>query len=328
MNGDHLVPGKYPEALLAPFLQQVRDNKGSLVTPPAVGEDTGAAELENGDLLVYTSDPITFTPARIGYSSVIINANDIATSGGTPMWYLATLLVPPGCPASTLQAILEDIRQTCRSFNILLAGGHTEVTSAVTRPVVSGTMFSIVSRERYINKKNARDGDVVLLTKTAGLEGTAVLGMEKMEKLQSEGLLKDELNQARRFFENISVLREAEIAVESGGVTAMHDVTEGGVATALRELSTATGRKLNCRRENIPVHPLTGKICSIMNIDPLGLLGSGSLLICCISGAAEKLIRSLSDGGIEAAAVGTLGRIGSSFPDLPFFPVDELSKVL
>ena len=118
MSADRLEPGKLPESLVYPFQQGRQREKSRLVTPPAVGEDTGALKLGNGDLLVYTSDPITFSAKKIGRSSVIINANDIATSGGAPLWFLATLLVPPGCPVSQVQAILNDIAQTCRSMGI------------------------------------------------------------------------------------------------------------------------------------------------------------------------------------------------------------------
>ena len=323
-----LEKGKLPEALLSPFLSGLKGDAARLTTPPAVGEDTGAAELGNGNLLVYTSDPITFSAKRIGRASVIINANDIATSGGKPGWYLATLLVPPGTPVPQVQAILNDIAQTCSSFGISLAGGHTEISDAVTRPVVSGTMFSIIRKERYINKKNAGAGDTVLVTKTAGLEGAALLAEEAGEKLVHEGLSIEEIDQARGFFDEISIVKEAGIAVKAGGVTAMHDVTEGGVATALRELSAASGRELACRNEAIPIHPLTRKICAALEIDPFGLLGSGSLLICCKEEASASIIHALRKAGIEGAAVGTLGKQGVCSPDLPEFPVDEITKVL
>jgi hydrogenase maturation factor len=185
-----------------------------------------------------------------------------------------------------------------------------------------------VPRERYIDKKNAQAGDTVILTKTAGLEGTAVLAKEAREKLLQNGLSPGELDQANRFIDEISILKEAEIAAESGGVTAMHDVTEGGVATALRELAEASGRELTCEISSIPIHTLTKKICSAMDIDPLGLLGSGSLLICCRPESAGSILQNLNGAGVRAVAVGSLGKPGSCSLDLPEFPADEITKVL
>jgi hydrogenase maturation factor len=328
MTDKYLASGKLPEQLLASFLERVRGEGTSLLTPPSPGEDTGAVELENGSVLLYTTDPITFSSARIGYSSVVINANDIATSGGVPSWYLATLMAPPGISAEDVQTILQDIAATCRSLNIELAGGHTEITDAVTRPVISGTMLAVVERDRYIDKRNVQEGDVILITKSAGLEGTAILAEERREMLEQKGMLPSELDEARGFRTAISIAEEAAVAVASGGVSGMHDVTEGGVATALRELGAAAGREIHSTPERIPVHPATGRICSLLGIDPMGLLGSGSLLMCCRPRTAAGIIAGCRDKGIDAAEIGVIGKPGSAHLDLPRFAVDEITRVL
>ena len=148
---------------------------------------------------------------EISQYAVLVNANDIATSGAAPRWFLASLLFPCGATADAILTLLSDLRQVCRRWGITLCGGHTEITDAVTRPVVSGSLIGTVRRDRLIDKRAMRPGDAVLMTKAAGIEGTSILARERGDRLRRLGMTKAEIETCCRFLSRISVLEEARI---------------------------------------------------------------------------------------------------------------------
>ena len=228
-----LSAGKLPNDILEEFLGQFGFQDPSVLVAPAVGEDTTAVDVENEDVLVLKSDPITFATDAIGKYAVVVNANDIATSGATARWFLTTLLLPCGVTASEVRKIMAELHDACRLHGITLCGGHTEITDAVTRPVVSGMMAGTAVKSRLIDKRNMESGNRILMTKAIAVEGTAIIAREFEGHLKDLGISAREIESCKAFLEKISILPEAEIACEFGGVTAMHEVTDGGLATAL-----------------------------------------------------------------------------------------------
>ena len=305
-----LAPGKLPNDLLAGFLGGLAADDPSLVVPPAVGEDVAALDLAGAELLVAHGDPITLGGADVGAAAVLINVNDIAAAGAEPRWLLATVLLPAGTTPSEAQTLLAGLAEAAARSGATLAGGHTEVTAVVNRPVVSLTALGTVGRAELKEKRSARTGDRVLLTKALAMEGTALLADELAERLLALGMSVDELAACRGLQERTSVLAEARLARVVAGVRAMHDVTEGGLATALRELAAATGRGVRVHRERVPVAPETSRVCSLLGADPLGLIASGSLLICCDPAGAAALAGALEAAGIPAADIGELTEDG------------------
>ena len=206
------------------------DGDTSVVVGPQLGED--AAVMALGDTyLVATSDPITFATEDIGWYVVCINSNDIAAMGAVPKWLLVTLLLPEDATTpTTVRDIMSQITQACAAFDISLCGGHTEVTPAVTQPVVIGQMMGVTDKNALFTSADARAGDVLILTKGLGIEATAIIAREREEQLR-ERYDAQFLEQAKNYLTDpgISVLKDAQIAIATGGVHAMHDVTEGGV---------------------------------------------------------------------------------------------------
>lgn len=351
-----LPAGKVPNEMLARFLPRGSgdtvtagpdglENYQSLRVGPGIGEDAAAIDLEKlprsgddqteGPLLLLKSDPITFVAEDFGHFLLTVNANDIAAAGGTPRWLLATLLVPPGTLGIEIGRLFADLQDGCARHGVVLCGGHTELTDAVVRPVVSGTMVGTVSPSRLIDKRSMGAGDVVILTKAIAVEGTAIIAAEHTTRLRKLGIDDGVIRRGAALREQMSVLSEARVAADHGGVTAMHDVTEGGIATALAELSTAGGCRLRIDLGLIPIHPETGEICRAIGIDPLGLIGSGSLLICVVPDESAALLRKLSDHGLRASAIGEVLGPGTGVAaersgepcDLPSFEVDELTRI-
>jgi HAD superfamily hydrolase (TIGR01509 family) len=330
-----LPPGKLPNDLLERFLAEFHTPDPSLVVPPGIGQDTAAVSPGANDTLVLTSDPITFVTGRIGHYAVLVNANDIATAGAVPRWLLATLLFPCRTTAGDIRQVIADLSRLCRAHGIVLCGGHTEITDAVTRPVINGTMIGTVMREHLIDKRRIAPGDRLLLTKAVAVEGTAILASEFAAELKRRGLPDEILLRARALVEDIAILPEAAVCRATPGVSGLHDVTEGGLATAVRELAAAASCGLRLFVDRIPVFDETRQICALMGIDPLGLIGSGSLLICCRPETAGGLSQRLAAAGVRATEIGEVTAAESGIRaeaeggDVawPVFEVDEITRL-
>jgi hydrogenase maturation factor len=330
-----LCAGKLPNDLLASFFSHFTFDDPSVLINPGVGEDIAAIDVADEEILVLKSDPITFATDAIGRYAVLINANDIATSGAVPHWFLATCLFPTGMTAAEIIAVMDDLNNVCRSQGITLCGGHTEITDAVNRPVITGMMSGTVTRDRLIDKGSMTTGDQVLLTKGVAVEGTAIIAREFGDRLREMGMPDEDIRAAGAFLSKVGILEEARIAAESGAVHAMHDVTEGGLATALEELGTAGGHRLHINRDAIPVYPQTRTICRLLGIDPFGLIGSGSLLICCRADHCSRLTADLAAADITVARIGEVlgaGRGVEAYEngrrvEWPRFEVDEITRL-
>lgn len=333
--GRPLKPGKLPQPLLERFLADCDVSDDSVLVRPGVGEDTAAVDLAGAEVLVLTSDPITFATDAIGRYAVVVNANDMATSGAIPRWLLTTLLFPAGVTPSEIGHTMQELARTCRKWGITLCGGHTEITDAVTRPVVIGTMSGTVSRENLIDKRNMKPGDRILLTKGVAVEGTAIIAREFADRLRELGMTDAEVDRCKEFLERLSVVPEARIAAGYPETSVLHDITEGGLATALEEMSIAGGYGIRVFGASIPVFSETEKICRLMGMDPLGLIGSGSLLIGCRNRIADALLERLHEAGIAAAVIGEvldersgiLAEKGGKPMQWPQFEVDEIARL-
>ena len=333
--GTPLPMGKLPNDILEEFIRRFDFQDPSVLINPGVGEDTAAVNVAETEVLVLKSDPITFVTDSIGHYAVLINANDIATSGAMPRWFLTTLLFPCNTTASEIWQVMHDLESTCRNWNITLCGGHTEITDAVTRPVVTGMLAGTVAKRDLIDKSNMKPGDKVLMTKAVAVEGTAIIAAEFEGRLKELGLSETVIKQGKEFLVDISILTEAEIAANSVGVSAMHDVTEGGLATALEELSIAGGHRIRIHMGAIPCFSQTQEISRLLDIDPLGLIGSGSLLICCRADAYEGLMTRIQNVGIRVTCIGEVLEAGRGIEAVkddgpakwPIFEVDELARL-
>jgi hydrogenase maturation factor len=333
--GIPLPSGKLPNRLLQDFLDQFTLDDASVLINPGVGEDIAAVDIESQEVLILKSDPITFATDSIGQYAVMVNANDIATAGAIPRWFLATLFFPCGTTASQIQYVFEELKGFCRQSGITLCGGHTEITDAVTRPIVAGMMAGTVARRDLIDKRRMQKGDRVLLTKGVAVEGTALIAREFGARLKKLGMAASEIDRCRQFLDNISIIAEAKIAAATAGTSAMHDITEGGLATALEELSIAGGWSIEVDTDLIPVYPETQKMCGLLGINPLGLIGSGSLLICCRSKDCKRLIEDIAAAGVAITPIGEVADRGQGIKAYkrkkqvpwPAFEVDEITKL-
>ena len=275
-----------------------------LLQGPQVGED--AAVIDNGDkVLVIASDPITGAIGNVGYLVVHINANDIASTGARPLWFLCVTLLPDGAGEDMLEEIMEQINLACCDLGISVVGGHTETTPGLERPILVGVMIGETEKDCYVTTCGAEPGDKIVLTKGAGIEGTAVLAQDLYEALY--GQIEDKvIESAKAMLKKISIVPEALKAVKIGGVHSLHDPTEGGILNGVWEMAEAAGVGVLIMEEAIHIAEETRKICEILNADPLKLLGSGALLIIVKAEMAEKLVSSINEMGITASIIGEI----------------------
>ncbi len=323
--------GKLPPDMLRTLLAKAPADPSVLIGP-ALGEDAAAVRF-GGRVLVATSDPITFATDRIGYYAVSVSVNDIACHGAEPRYFLATILLPEGSIEVRAESVFDQVRAECERLGISLIGGHTEITPAVDRVVVCGTMLGEVAENRLVRTGGARVGDVAILAGRIAVEGTSILARESAADLRAKGVPESVIERAAGFLDDpgICILPHARAAMRAGGVTSMHDPTEGGLATALREVAAASGRGLVIDRESVSVLDECRVICSALGLDPLGLIASGCLLVAAAPDSSDGIIRSLAGQAIPARAIGVVveAEMGVRFSDgseLPRFDRDEIAR--
>jgi hydrogenase expression/formation protein HypE len=331
-----IKPGKLSPEFLEALIERYGGRDPQVILGPGIGRD--AAVISLGDVfLVAKSDPVTFASQEIGWYAVHINANDLACLGAAPRWFLATLLLPERKTEKRLvEAVFSQIHEACSELGAVLCGGHTEITLGLDRPVVAGTMLGQVGLSGLVRPDGARPGNGLLLTKGVAIEGTSVLAREH-EGLKAR-LDQEELERCAELLHRpgISVVKEAMAACRAGGVCAMHDPTEGGIATALREMAHAAGVGLLVRKEAIAVRRETRKVCEVLGLDPMGLLASGALLLAVESSRADGVRRAILAEGVEVFDIGevtekTAGILwvekGQTMP-IPRFDRDEVARAL
>ena len=332
-----LHPGKLPPEFLQRLLSAYTTVDPRVIVGPAVGED--AAIIDMGErYLIAKSDPITFATDAIGYYGVVVNANDIATRGGQPKWFLATLLLPEHTTSEVLvESIFAQIAHACSTLGIALVGGHTEVTCGLDRPILSGHMLGEVEPAALVTTAGARMGDALLLTKGICLEGASIIARERQVDLRHRGVPEALLQRAQNFLfaPGISVVRDAHLAIGSGRVHAMHDPTEGGLATAVYELASAAHVGVALQRGQIPVLEEASLLCRMYGLDPIGTIASGALLIATPPEDAAQVQRALQTNGIACAMIGCVVSPsegifiddGETRQPLPRFERDEITRL-
>lgn len=315
------------EKLKELVIDKIEPRNAETVVGAGVGEDCCAVRTD--DLCVVSTDPITAGGEQTGMLAIHINANDIAAAGAVPIAALVTLLIPPEGTEEEIGRMMRQITQTAQSLDIDIIGGHTEVTDSVNRMIVSVTMIGRpVVAGRMFRTCDMKPDDDIIMTKYAGLEGTAILAADFTDELAFDEADKRELELVGK---SLSVVRDGRIAAQTDGVHAMHDITEGGILGALSEMCDASGTGAEVALSLVPVLDVTKKICAQYDLDVYGLISSGSMLIAAANGAA--VVRRLEENGIPAAIIGKAGGMGicdsstgNGKPIVPY-PADELYRV-
>ncbi len=293
--------GKVPENVLKrSIIKQIKTKRDEILVGAGVGEDCAVIELADDEVFVMSTDPITGTVHDIGSLSVHVTANDIASAGAEVIGVMLSVLLPEETTEEDLRAMMAQTEAVCAELNIQTIGGHTEITKAVNQPIITVTGVGKVKKDAVITTSGARPGQDVVITKWIGLEGTSIIAKEKETELQSK-FSPALIETAKSFGQYLSVVPEAATAVKSG-VSAMHDVTEGGIYGALWEVAEASGVGLEIDLKKIPVKQETIEICEYFGLNPYALISSGAMLMTADNG--YDLVRAIEKTGIKATVIG------------------------
>lgn len=324
--------GKLPESvLIRSVLKQVKHRREEVLVGPAVGQDCAALAVEPDEVIVMSTDPITGTVKDLGSHCIHITANDLAASGAEPIGVMLTVMLPDTIEEPEIRRMMQDAETLCKQLNMEVLGGHTEITNVVRQPLISVTGVGKIKRDRLMTMTQIKPDQDIVVTKWIGLEATTILAKEREEELAKRfpSVLVDT---ARDFDQYLSVVPESKIAMEHG-VTAMHDITEGGVFGALWEMASGAGVGLEVDLKKIPIRQETIEICEYFGLNPYQIMSSGSMMIAADDG--YELVRKLELAGIHAAVVGRTNsgndRILRNGEDVRYLDKpqpDELYKVL
>lgn len=293
--------GKVPEAVLKrAVFRQIHTRREEVLVGAGVGEDCAALQLGPDEVFVLSTDPITGTDKNTGELAVQITANDLASAGAEPVALLLTVLLPVTADEPMIRRLMKEVDEACEKLHIQVVGGHTEVTAVVNQPVISVTGIGKAKKGHLVTTGGAGIGDDVVATKWIGIEGTSIIAREKEQELL-ERFAAPFVEEAKNFDRFLSVVPDAAAAVKSG-VTAMHDVTEGGIYGALWELAEASGVGLEIDLKKIPVRQETIELCEYYRLNPYQLISSGCMLMTAPDG--RRLVRDLEKAGIHATLIG------------------------
>ncbi len=298
-----LPPGKIPINILKEVVfKNLGAPRSEVLLGPAAGVDGAILDVGSKNAIV-SMDPITGAVERIGWEAININANDVATFGVEPAFFFSCLLLPEIADSKIVEAISAQINNAAKDLGIAIVGGHCESTPGLANPIVVGCIMGLTEKGKYVTPAGTKSGDKLILTKSAGIEGTAILAADREEQLK-QVFATTLLDSAKSFYSQISVVKDALTAYKAGGVHAMHDPTEGGILNGIHEMADSANLGVRVLEDKITIEPETAKICRYFEIDPLQLISSGALLIAAETQATTTIIDALSREHIYADVIG------------------------
>ena len=300
-----MLSGKVPPEILQKIVFANLGTKDpDILLGPSIGEDASVIRVGN-KVIITATDPITGSVADVGWLAVHVNANDIATFGVQPRWFLVSIILPEKTTPEELGHIMKQIDDAAQSLGIAVAGGHSEVTKGINRPIIAGFMIGIAEQGEYVTSSGTRPGDSIILTKSIALEGTAILATEGKDYLIPKVGF-DVVAKAMALRAEISVVAEGVAAYKTGFVTAMHDPTEGGLSGGLHEICDASNVGFEIYKDAIPIYDITKTICDALDINPMGLISSGCMIICCNEENTTEVVNTIQSRGVSASVIGTI----------------------
>ena len=297
----NLEIGKLKTELLEKYIfNKLSSNREEVIVKSGTGLDCAVMDFA-GDLIVASTDPITGASKNIGSLAINVSVNDVSCQCADPVGLLMTVLIPPSASLEDLKEIIEDANNTAKKLNVDIIGGHTEITDAVNKILISTTVLGRVHKKNMPDIKSIKAGDLIAVSKYVGIEGTSIICNEKDEV--KEILSQKELEFAKSLSQDISVLKESRLASKYG-VKHMHDITEGGLYGALWETGVALGQGLRAYYDDIPLLDETNKIAEFYGIDPMRLISSGSMLMIFDKDKYKDFKNEAEKNGIKISEIG------------------------
>ncbi len=327
------------ESLIKDYISDLELRDDQIISGSKVGEDAAVINTEEDYYLVVKTDPITFATDEIGYYVVNVNVNDVVCTGATPKWFQSTILLPEkNTTEKLIKSIFKGIHDTCESMGISVVGGHTEITSGIGRPIVIGSLIGKVKKNKLVLNSGVESGDSLILTKGVFIEGTSIIAREKKDLLNKKGFDSRFITKCKNFLYNpgISVYKEALLANNNFKIKGMHDPTEGGLTCGIAEMGIASNSGVIIERNKINILPEPKKLSEFFNLNPLGTISSGSLLIAIDKKDTNDLIHLLKENKIKAMKIGEFTEKEKGFliknkngkiNPLKYSEIDEITKL-
>lgn len=294
--------GKLPNEVLERIVfDNIKNKREEILVGSGIGEDNAIIDFGE-DVCIMSTDPITGATKGIGKLAIYISCNDVASSGAEPIGALLTILAPPSTTEKDIELIMKEAGEASKELNIEIMGGHTEVTDAVNRVVISTTVVGKQKKKNMLDINKINVGDKVLITKYAAIEGTSIISKELEDYLKGK-LTEEEIVEAQNMGELVSVVKEGTILGEIG-VNYMHDITEGGILGAVWEGAIAIDKGIKVYEELIPMKEITKKMSSILDIDPYRLISSGSMLVIAKEDKIPEIKKKLGAENINISIIG------------------------
>ena len=330
---------KFLNNMLDNFVSPTHLKDSRVVVGSQIGED--AAVIDMGDkYLVVKTDPITFVTDEIGYYAVNVNVNDVVCTGATPKWFQSTILLPAKkTDEDLIESIFRSIHDTCKNFGITVIGGHTEITAALDRPMVIGSLLGEVEKDKLVLTSGAKAGDSIIITKGIFIEGTSIIAREKEVFLKEKGYGNQFIEKCKNYLfdPGISIFKEAVISNDNFTVTSMHDLTEGGLFCGIAETAIASKLGVIIDKDKVNVLPEPRELSKIFNINPYSTISSGSLIISINPKFARDLINLLAKNGVASATIGKFTKDEGKYLLLDennkekvmiYTEIDEITKIV
>lgn len=329
-----LKTGKLDSDLLKSLVfEKIKYRNEDVKVRPGIGEDCAVVSYGDYDCIMST-DPITAAASEVGRLAIHITCNDIASNGVQPLGILLAVMLPEGTTEEDVAEIMSQAADTATEVGVEIIGGHTEITPAVNQPVIVSTAIGKALADTFQTGDSLAEGDVIMITKSVGLEGTGIIAGDYAEEL--EGVLsREEMDNALSFFDKVSVVKEG-VCAGKVGTHGMHDITEGGILGAVWEMCqiAGVGAEIDC--DAIPMEKETDKVCRHFGIDPLRLISSGSMVIMVPEGKVEAMKSAMSEINVDISPIGIIRnrdfgimmKVGGNIRTVQPPDTDELYKVI
>jgi hydrogenase expression/formation protein HypE len=271
------------------------------------GDDGAAFAIPQGERMVMAVDghvvsPLFFPGGDVGCLSVHGTINDVAMSGARPLYLAASFILEEGFPLADLKRIVESMAAAAREAGVPVITGDTKVVEQGKGDgvFISTTGVGVVPVGVDVSGRNARPGDVLLLSGTIGEHGVAVLSQR--ESLEFETAIVSDTAALH------GLVAQLLAAVPEGAVRTLRDPTRGGVATTLNEIARQSGVGIELDEAAIPVLPQVEAACELLGLDPLYVANEGKCLVVVDAAHADAALDALRAHPLGRAAA-RIGRV-------------------